>query len=329
MAGFFSYLSQEVTTKLDSMTAVYQANLSSDISALFSAAASLYVLWAGYAIMAGKISSPVTELVWRCAGMMIIMIFADYSSGYLGLVSDAVEGIKGGFSGGDTVWDSLDKLWLFSQDLSTQILAQDASTFPLGGWLAAVMVWIGTALMLATSGVVFLVSEVSIRLLLATGPLFIFCLMWGFLRTMFNNWLQAIFANILTILFASMVLDVALLFEGEMLNQIQTQANKSNLLTMGAMGLVTGLMASALILIAAGMAKQLAGSGVEGVVASAPSALKRFFGPDKPQPKKQDPKQSPYSSKSGSMQGESQSGSKSGMSIEEKNAARLKNKRGY
>ena len=146
---------------------------------------------------------------------------------------------------------------------------------------------------------------------------------------MFNNWLQAIFANILTILFASMVLDVALLFEGEMLNQIQTQANKSNLLTMGAMGLVTGLMASALILIAAGMAKQLAGSGVEGVVASAPSALKKFMGPNKPQPKKQVPKQSPHASKSGSVQSESPSGSKSGMSIEEKNAARLKNKRGY
>lgn len=323
MAGYFKYLSQEVTIKLDGLVSVYQAKLSGDVNTLFTAAASLYVLWAGYAIMAGKMSSPVRELVWRCVGMMMIMIFADYSSGYLNLVADAIEGVKGGLSGGETVWDSLDKIWEINQNLATTVWHQDTSAFPLLGGLSALMVCVGGALMLASSGVTFLVNEVTIRLLLSTAPLFIFCLMWGFLRPMFNNWLQAIFANILTILFVGMVLEVALLFEGEMLNKIAVQANKSNLLVMGTMALVSGLMSAALVVIAARLAKELAGSGVEGIVASAPSQLNKFFGGDKrpPQPK-QNP--SPYSpQKSGG------DGDKPKMTQAEKNAERLKRYRGY
>ncbi|MFO5615269.1 type IV secretion system protein, partial [Klebsiella pneumoniae] len=41
-----------------------------------------------------------------------------------------------------------------------------------------------------------------------TAPIFIFCLMYGFLRPMFNNWLQNIFAGILTILFAALSLRI-------------------------------------------------------------------------------------------------------------------------
>jgi type IV secretion system protein VirB6 len=326
MAGYFNYLSQEVTIKLDGLVSVYQAKLSGDVNALFTAAASLYVLWAGYAIMAGKMSSPVRELVWRCVGMMMIMMFADYSSGYLGLVSDAIEGVKGGLSGGETVWDSLDKIWEINQNLAMAVYAQDTSTFQLQGAMAAFMVCVGGAIMLAASGVTFLINEVTLRLILSTAPLFIFFLMWGFLRPMFNNWLQAIFANILTILFVGMVLDVALLFEGEMINKIAAQASDSNLLIMGTMALVSGLMSAALIVIAARLAKELAGSGVEGIVASAPSELNKFLGGDKkPRQPKQNP--SPYSPPSTPNSGGA--GDTPKMTVAEKNQERLKRYRGY
>lgn len=55
---------------------------------------------------------------------------------------------------------------------------------------------------------VSMIAEVMILLLSITAPIFIFCLMYGFLRPMFNNWLQNIFAAILTILLSSLSLRI-------------------------------------------------------------------------------------------------------------------------
>ncbi|EGH26372.1 conjugal transfer protein, partial [Pseudomonas amygdali pv. mori str. 301020] len=64
-------------------------------------------------------------------------------------------------------------------------------------------------------------ADVTIALLSITAPLFIFCLMFGFLRTMFNNWLQLIFSSILTVLFASLIVNISIAFMTDMMTQVK------------------------------------------------------------------------------------------------------------
>lgn len=114
-----------------------------------------------------------------------------------------------------------------------------------------------------------MIADVSMSLLVTTAPIFIFCLMFGFLRQMFNNWLQSLFSSCLTVLFASLIIRFCMDFQGEILSQIQKTANDSNLWTMGAMGLLVGILASALVYFSAKIAITLAGAGVEGTVQGA------------------------------------------------------------
>ncbi|MDH8137272.1 type IV secretion system protein, partial [Klebsiella pneumoniae] len=69
---------------------------------------------------------------------------------------------------------------------------------------------------------VSMIAEVMILLLSITAPIFIFCLMYGFLRTMFNNWLQNIFAAILTIMLSALSLRIVVNY----LNLVLTKATK-------------------------------------------------------------------------------------------------------
>jgi type IV secretion system protein VirB6 len=71
-----------------------------------------------------------------------------------------------------------------------------------------------------------------ILLLSITAPIFIFCLMYGFLRPMFNNWLQNIFAAILTVLFSALSLRIVINF----MTKIKSQAGaaQSNIVELGA-----------------------------------------------------------------------------------------------
>lgn len=324
--GFFEKASSDVMRSLDQLSQNYQADLSSDVSILFTAAASLYVLWMGYYIMAGKTQTPVKDLVWRCVAMMMIMTFADYSTGYLNMVEAAVDGLKSGLSGEDNVWRNLDKVWEQTQKLGDAIYALDPSTYVKAeGALAQLLIWIGSIILMAVGSIVFLSAEVTIKLLLLTAPLFIFCLMWGFLRTMFNNWLQAIFSSLLTVMFASLVISMAVTFQADMLASIKAQAIDSNLVTMGAMGAMAGILSGGMVMIAAQLASRLAGVGVDGVVqgmavmgvgAALWAANKARNGIGAAAEKAKLPSTSP-------------SGEKSGPSRADRNAARLKQIRGY
>nr|WP_279460294.1 type IV secretion system protein [Actinobacillus delphinicola] len=55
---------------------------------------------------------------------------------------------------------------------------------------------------------VLILTTVTLKVLMAAAPLFIFCYMWDFLRETFNNWLSAILGNCLVLLFISLYAQV-------------------------------------------------------------------------------------------------------------------------
>jgi type IV secretion system protein VirB6 len=327
--GFFEKASIDVMRGLDQLTQGYQEALSGDVSTIFTAAASLYILWMGYYIMAGKTQTPVQDLVWRCVAMMMIMTFVDYSSGYLSLVEGAVDGLKAGLSGEENIWQHLDKVWEKAQILGSALKSEDPSTFPIDGAIAQGLVWGGAIILLSVGSLIFLSAEITLKLLLLVAPLFIFFLMWGFLRTMFNNWLQAIFSSLLTIMFASLVMGMAVEFQMEMLSTINEQVNRNNLVTMGAMGALAGILSAGMVFISSQLASRLAGVGVDGVVqglAVAGAATGLWLAK---KGLETGAKGIGKLAEAAKMPNKSSSGGPSGMTRAEQNAERLKRKRGY
>lgn len=269
MSGFFVKFNTTIMDAVNKLGDTYQAQYATGIMSLMVGSVTLYIMWVGYSALAGKRQTPVPDLVWDLARFAMIITFITNAGGYLTATTQALQGLKDGFTGGTSVWATLDQLWGSTQKLAETVFKLDKSDYvPVAGGLGMMLVWAGSIALMFTSAVVFLTADLTMTFMLITAPIFIFCLMFGFLRSMFNNWLQLIFSSILTVLFASLVIRLAIDFQLEISGQVtQVQlSSESNIVTMGAMGAVAGLLSAVLVTIAAGFAQKLAGAGAEGAV---------------------------------------------------------------
>lgn len=264
---FFEQFDKTVQTIFKDVIAAQQTEIAIQIMLIANVSITLYVLWSGYKVLAGKSQAPVQDLIWDLGKFAIILMFINNTDGYLTAVMEAVKGMKAGFSGGASVWSSLDNLWESTQKLADAIYALDDSKYvPMSGWSGSMLVWLGSIIIMGFTSFVYITADIAMILLITTAPLFIFCLMFGFLRTMFNNWLQMIFSSILTVLFASFILSISMSYHGQILSQVTAKSDTSEVY-MGALGLMVGIISAILVLTAKGFAQQIAGASAEGAVA--------------------------------------------------------------
>ncbi|HCD3036659.1 TPA: type IV secretion system protein [Escherichia coli] len=267
--SYFVSFNKTVMDEIDKITASYQSQFAQDIMSLVTVSVTLYVLWKGYQILASKTQTPMQDLVWDLSKFAIIIVFITNADGYLTAATDALQGMKDGFSGGGSPYQVLDSLWERTQNVAEKIYQKDTDFIPLAGASGMLLVWAGSLILMAASVFVFLTADLTMKFLVITAPIFIFCLMFGVIRVMFNNWLQSLFSNVLTVLFATLVVQMAMEFQGDILQQVSNATPNSNIMSVSAMGFMTGLLGALLVFIAKGFAVQLAGAGVEGAVQGA------------------------------------------------------------
>ncbi|HAU5635941.1 type IV secretion system protein [Citrobacter amalonaticus] len=254
------------------------------MTGLAAASATLYILWRGYQTLAGKLSSPMEDVMWDLMRMAIILSFVANLNGYLDGIIDAINGIKDGFTGKENIWQLLDSLWSQAKTLGKTLHDMDESTVVKDeGMTAQLFVWGGISVLMIVCAFVSMIAEIMILLLGITAPVFIFCLMFGFLRPMFNNWLQNIFSGILTVLFSALSLNIVITYLNAVLKKAITVASQSTIVELGAQVFLAGICAAVLIYFSARLAGALAGAGatasMQGLAAIGLGAA--FFGAGK------------------------------------------------
>lgn len=265
-ADFFQVMDKFIMAALKTATQGKMAFYGYLISTLFTSAFTLYLLVNAYQIVAGKYQKPLEDLTYNIAKMALITLFITNAGGWLDMSIAAIEGLKEGLAGGDP-WLFLDQLWIKIQQVAAKLLQLDTSDYvKIAGGIGALLTLIGGGFVLVVTALVYLAAEYTILLLCVTAPVFIFCLMFGFLRQMFNNWLQAIFSSILTIMFASIVMMGAIRFINKIFSQMVQQAEFSNLMTMGLMAGVAGVISGVLVVLSSKAAGQIAGVSVNAAV---------------------------------------------------------------
>lgn len=259
--GVFIGVEKHLIGGVTDATKELMMSYSSMMMGLAATSATLYILWRGYQTLAGKLSTPMEDVMWDLMRMAIILSFVANVSGYLDSVIDAINGLKEGFSGGDNIWQMLDTLWDKAKVLGKTLHDMDNSTYIKDeGMTAQFYVWLGISVLMIVTAFVSMVSEVMILLLSITAPIFIFCLLYGFLRPMFNNWLQNIFSVILTILFSALSLRIVVNYLNSRL-AIATQISaQSNIVELGAQVCLAGICAAILVYLSARLAGALAGA---------------------------------------------------------------------
>jgi type IV secretion system protein VirB6 len=265
MSGVYVGLNSHIVGGFESVLNGVAATTGGWMAHLFSVAViSLYITWRAYQTMAGQLTRPFEEIVWDVSRMLIIMIFVTNAGGYLDLVSDAITAIRDGFSGDASIWVRLDTVWEKAQTLGETLYEHDRSTYvPLQGSFAQMLVWVGVAILTGLTAGINLVAELIMLLMLATAPVFIYCLMWSWFRDMFNNWLKTILTCILTTFFCGIALNVVM----EYLDYILASAvgaTKANYLTLAVQVCMGALGAAVVVYLSYKLAQSLAGASAQG-----------------------------------------------------------------
>ncbi|HGJ5904019.1 MAG TPA: type IV secretion system protein [Arsenophonus apicola] len=281
--GMFEFTEKKLIGGIANATKSLMTDYSNMIMVVAMASLTIYVMWKGYQTLAGKLATPMEDMVWDIMRMAIILSFVANINGYLDGVISAINGIKEGFSGNDNIWKLLDSLWSKSKVLGKTLHDLDESAFVKDqGWTAQFFVWLGVFAIMIICSSVSMIAEIIIILLGITSPIFVFCLMYGFLRPMFNNWLQNIFSAIFTILFSSLSLHFVVKFMDDVLTQAQQGVQGVNIVELGAQVLLGGIAASILISFSAKLASSLAGAcatvSMQGLAAAGfKSAVNKFL----------------------------------------------------
>ncbi|HCR7504620.1 TPA: type IV secretion system protein, partial [Shigella flexneri] len=265
MSGIFVGLNSHIMEGFDSVLTSVAADTGGWMAHLFSIAVlSLYITWRAYQTMAGKLVRPFEEIVWDVSRMLIIMIFVTNAGGYLDLVSDAITGLRDGFSGDASIWARLDTVWEKAQALGEKLYSYDDSTYvALKGTLAQFLVWAGVMLLVGITAIINLIAELVMLLMLATAPIFIYCLMWSWFRDMFSNWLRIILGCILTSLFSGIALTVVMDYLDYILAGA-TKASDANYLTLAVQVFLGTAGAAAVMVLTYKLAEALAGASAQG-----------------------------------------------------------------
>ncbi|WP_213672951.1 type IV secretion system protein, partial [Serratia marcescens] len=164
----------------------------------------------------------------------------------------------------------LDTVWEKAQALGQTLFNLDTSTYvKVNGGFAEVLVWAGAIVLLLAATFVNLLAEITILLMTTTAPLFIFCLLYGFLKPMFNNWLKTLFTAILTIMFSALSVRIAINYLNKVLDAATATSAESNMVTLAAQCLLAGIAAGVVVYFSAKIATALSGAAVQAVLQGA------------------------------------------------------------
>lgn len=265
-SGMNNAIMEGLKAVLEGQTSVY----GSMISVIAVSSFTSFIIFKGYQTLAGKLTEPVSEVVWDATRFVLILTFVLNWGGWLDIAIGAMNGLKDGITGHDDVWVLLDSLWEKAQILGTTLYKLDQSTyFKFEGGFAEFLVWLGAILLLVVTTAVNLLAVIIMLLMTTTAPIFIFCLTFGFLKPMFNNWLGTIITAILTIMFSALSVRIAVSYLDNILTVAKLQSALSNMVTLGAQTLLAAIGATLLVFVSAKVAAALSGVAVQATLQAA------------------------------------------------------------
>lgn len=208
MATFtlFSDMGDEINNIVTAGIKTVQEGWVSGLLDLSTLSITIYIMFYGYAVLAGKIQEPMSEFIWNLARFAIVIGILSNMGTYTYYVNESVHGLRGflvgdeissnAYSGIDSKIGAVINLYAESWEDASGI---SGTLF----WVVQCIFMAPLCLGVVSYAVGIITSEITLIALLATFPLFLFCYLWGWFKNMFSMWLQAIIGCCLFVLFLS------------------------------------------------------------------------------------------------------------------------------
>jgi type IV secretion system protein VirB6 len=246
MVNPFTYAGESIANFLASFVTSVSTELTTDLGYFAGFALSIYFMVFGYYVATGHTQYCASEFIRRMVVICFVIALALGVGVYQEMVVGAFNSLEqalvlslaaplkeldyasvgtsdpfGNVFLATTEQDELANLyarldWSFSQGVTLAKLYYDKknqmqkeendSTFLIGGLEVA----IATLLVVVFGGAILIMAKIAITILLALGPLFIFCLMFPATRRFFDLWLAQLCTYILTVVLMTVVLAIVL-----------------------------------------------------------------------------------------------------------------------
>ena len=208
LVSIFTDIGKEIDSIANQVLTSVQSGYISGVLALAKVGAVLYVLVYGYAILAGKSQTDLKGILWDFAKLGIIVSILNGAGGIMSGLVGVVDEIKHFFLGvnGGSSYSLLDTrlndIAVLALDIWKNASGVEQSLLAILKMIALLPLMLG----FIACGALIFYTEIVEKILLATTPIFIFCLMWGWLKDSFSQWLSAILGNAMILLFTGVIL---------------------------------------------------------------------------------------------------------------------------
>lgn len=208
--GIFTRIEFFFNENMTQLTKIISDLFANDLMSLMTTGLTIYVVFYGYLVLAGKIQAPIEDLIWNLARFALLITFLNNTGGWLDLTKEAIEEISSIGTGGKGL-EFIDKQIIVVAKLINKMVNEVPW---YAEYFVIVVMWIGFGLSCVPAVLLIMANKISMYILMALLPLFIFCLMWGWLKESFNRYMSALLSNALVIIVVTTVLKAIVLFFG-------------------------------------------------------------------------------------------------------------------
>jgi type IV secretion system protein VirB6 len=285
--GFASYFENSVNNALTTYVVTYSDAVVAVMTPIAVTAVTSYVMWTGFQVARGEAKDSVSTITWRWFRVAMIAGLALNGPEYRNIAKDGLDGIQEAFAfafgGAITVGATIDNMTTPFLTLTSMIM-NEATTGMVPQFsllVAGAISAIAGSIAAIVAAAIFLVAKISLALLFAIGPAFIFCGMFPVTQRYAESWLSSVLVALFTnVLIMATVTLLSSLLSTACANIITSYSDTS--VIKDVIGLFCLSSAAAYVLLniqtlAGGLAGGLSLGSAGGDVLSALSGLKRLF----------------------------------------------------
>lgn len=210
--NLFQTMGDEIKLLMNNSISAISSSWVSELISVLSICITVYIIFYGYLILAGKVQEPIKELIWNLARFAIVLSILQGYPYYLELITNIIDELKVFLTGakdGKTIYTSMDDKFIKLSKVYVEIF-KHISWNPITWVTGLFQIGIGLVLVFGTVFycVSVLASELTMMALLAVFPLFLFCYLWNWFKDMFSMWVQAVIGVLIYCLFVSLFIDI-------------------------------------------------------------------------------------------------------------------------
>lgn len=269
--GIATIAEQAVDNLLTTFVTSKSTAMSAMLAPIALSSVTVYVILMGYAVMRGEAQDSMHTVLWKFFKIAFIAGIALSAGEYQGTVVDGVNGLQGAITspfGAATLGGVIDNALAPYESLGGALWSEAVTgTLPNFALLAAAaMVSLAHFFIVLVALGMYLMAKISLALILAVGPVFIFCAMFPVTQRFTEQWIgQAVQFSLVNALLAAAI-SMLYSISQQFANHVQLNVGNTQILTDTVMLLGITAALCVVVLNIQGIASALSGGvGLQGV----------------------------------------------------------------